>query len=215
MDAPATAQHPVVNILGDRVALGPIHRHHLPLLYRWLNDFEVAYTLSQMRPLTIEFLEESYDRSSKATDRVQFTIYERTTMRPIGGINLHDISGRAATLAIVIGETDCWDKGYGTEATRLVLDYGFNTLGLHNIMLTVHGFNQRGVRAYLRAGFREIGRRREVIHRDGRLHDLIYMDCLAKEFQSPILKPRSSAHAGDPSEGSAKPPKPAADGAAD
>jgi len=215
MDAPATTQQPVVNMLGDKVALGPIDRQHLPLLFQWLNDFEVAYTLSQMRPLTIESLENSYDSSSKAADRVQFAMYERSTMRPIGGINLHDISGRAATLAIVIGEKDCWGKGYGTEATRLVLDYGFNTLGLHNIMLTVHGFNQRGILAYLRAGFREIGRRREVIHRDGRLHDLIYMDCLAEEFRGSILQQRTTAQTAGSPEESVPPSNPAMDGAAD
>ena len=42
-------------------------------------------------------------------------------------------------------------------------------------------------RAYSRAGFRVIGRRHEVVARGGRLHDLMYMDCLATEFESPAL----------------------------
>jgi RimJ/RimL family protein N-acetyltransferase len=89
--------------------------------------------------------------------------------------------------AIGIGEKDCWGKGCGTEATRLILDYGFNALGLHNIRLTVHGANERAIRAYSRAGFRVIGRRREVVMRGGRRDDLVYMDCLATEFESPVL----------------------------
>lgn len=68
------------------------------------------------------------------------------------------------------------------------MDYGFNALGLHNILLTVHSYNERGRRAYRRAGFREIGRRREVIDRGGRLHDLVYMDCLATEFQGSVVR---------------------------
>jgi diamine N-acetyltransferase len=183
------AEHgPMLNIVGDTVALGPIHRDHLPLFLRWLNDFDVLRTTHQVRPMTLEALEDSFRASATATDEVHFVIYERSTLRPIGSANLHQIRGRTATFAIAIGEKDCWSKGYGTEATRLMLDYGFNALGLHNIMLEVHSNNERGLRAYRRAGFREIGRRREAFERGGRLHDIVYMDCLASEFESPVLR---------------------------
>ena len=186
-DVPSPSEAPIINILGEKVALGPLLREHLPLNLRWLNDFEVLATTSAVRPLTPDQLETEYERGLAAKDQVHFTIYERTTLRPIGGANLHDIDTRTATFAILIGEKDCWGKGYGTEATRLVLDYGFSALGLHNIVLTVHSSNARGLRAYQRAGFREIGRRREVINRGGRLYDLVYMDCLASEFQGPSV----------------------------
>ena len=68
-----------------------------------------------------------------------------------------------------------------------MLDYSFTALGLHNIMLTVYSFNERGIRAYTRAGYREVGRRREAFRLGGRTFDVIYMDCLATEFQSPVL----------------------------
>jgi RimJ/RimL family protein N-acetyltransferase len=157
-------------------------------MLRWLNDFEVLRTMSRVRPMTLEALEGHYDRCSKADDEVHFTIYERATLRPIGVANLTGIAGRTATFAIAIGERECWGKGYGTEATRLVLDYGFNALGLHNIMLTVYSYNERGIRAYRRAGFREIGRRRQAVQLGGGLHDLVYMDCLATEFESSLLR---------------------------
>ena len=69
-----------------------------------------------------------------------------------------------------------------------MLDYGFNGLGLHNIMLTAFSFNERGLRAYTRAGFREIGRRREAFRLSGDAYDVVYMDCLATEFESPVLR---------------------------
>ncbi len=68
-----------------------------------------------------------------------------------------------------------------------MLDYGFSGLGLHNILLTVFSQNERGLRAYTRAGFRVIGRRREAYRRAGRAYDVVYMDCLATEFTSPGL----------------------------
>ncbi len=90
---------------------------------------------------------------------------------------------RTAEFGIMIGEKECWGKGYGTEATRLVLDYGFSSLGLHNIMLRAFSFNERALRAYRRAGFREFGRRREAIRLGGQAYDDVQMDCLATEFK--------------------------------
>ena len=69
-----------------------------------------------------------------------------------------------------------------------MLDYGFNILNLHNIMLKAFAYNEAGIRAYQKAGFQEIGRRREVKKINGRRYDMIYMDCLATEFDSPFLR---------------------------
>jgi len=173
---------PILTVVGERVALGPLRREHLPLLLRWLHDADFQRTTSQVRPLTLAALEQYFERASQAVDEVHFTIYERPSLRPIGGLNLTHMSARSASFSIGIGEPECRGKGLGTEATRLVLDYGFNVLGLHNIMLWVHADNEAGIRAYHRAGFREMGRRREVLEKGGRLVDVVYMDCLATEF---------------------------------
>lgn len=61
-------------------------------------------------------------------------------------------------------------------------------LGLHNLMLTVFSHNPRGIRAFTRAGFREIGRRREAKRVAGRAYDVVYMDCLATEFTGSVLR---------------------------
>ena len=55
--------------------------------------------------------------------------------------------------------------GIGTDATRLVLDWAFTMLGLHNVMLESYAFNEPAMRAYERAGFRVIGRRRDCVLR--------------------------------------------------
>ena len=130
-----------------------------------------------------------YDRAATSEDETVFTIYERTAWRPIGSTALHDINHlhRTAMFGILIGEPECRGKGYGTEATRLVLDYAFTALGLHNVMLQVFEFNLAGQRAYHKAGFRELGRRRQSHMMGGRLWDDIYMECLASEFASPVL----------------------------
>ncbi len=98
-----------------------------------------------------------------------------------------DWRGRTAGFGIVLGEADCRGKGYGTEGTRLLLDYAFTALGLHSVMLTTDSYNLAGQAAYRKAGFKEFGRRRECALLNGAYHDWVYMDCLASEFASPVL----------------------------
>lgn len=183
---------PLINIVGENVALGPLRRDLLPLYLKWVNDFEVTRATSlSMRLMTREAEEAWYEGASKdGRGGLHFTIYERASLRPIGDTNLVTIdhAHRTAGFGIMIGEQDCWGKGYGTETTALMLDYGFNALGLHNIWLSVLSENERGPRAYARAGFREIGRRREAWRLGGRVSDVVYMDCLATEFQGPLIR---------------------------
>ncbi len=108
----------MLNIVGETVALGPLSRNHLPAFFRWLNDFDVLRTTNQVRPMTMEALDDSFRESGKAADEVHFVIYERVTLRPIGSVNLTHIRGRTATFAIAIGEKDCWGKGVSPIVLR-------------------------------------------------------------------------------------------------
>src|SRR5262249_33278215 len=150
-----------------------------------------------------EGIERLYERYSKAgPDQTPFAIYERATMRPIGTAGLVSINhlNQTAELGIGIGERDCWGRGFGIEATRLVLDYAFNVLGLHNVMLRVFSYSERAIRAYRRVGFREIGRRRQAQRIGAQVYDVVLMDCLATEFDGdsalrPLLPPPADADA--------------------
>lgn len=181
---------PIVNIVGDLVALGPLRRDLLPLYHRWINDFQTLRTLGvPPRPTTLEQEQQWFERQATAEGEHPFTIYERATWRPVGNTGLHavDYRNRTAGFGIMIGEPDARGRGYGTETARLMLDFAFTALGLNNVMLTVHEYNLAGQRAYQKAGFREFGRRRECQMMGGKLWDVISMECLAREFASPVL----------------------------
>jgi diamine N-acetyltransferase len=75
----------------------------------------------------------------------------------------------------------------GIDATRLSLDWAFHILGLRNVMLETNDFNEAALRAYERAGFRLIGRRRDAVRALGRRWDSLLMDATAEEFESPRL----------------------------
>lgn len=180
----------LINIAGEHVALGPLHRDLLPLYHRWINDFSTLRTLGVFPPgpTTLE-QEAAWYEAETTSGAVGFTIYERATGTPIGNTALRavDHRTRTAVFGILIGERDARGRGFGTEATQLMLDYAFTALGLHSVMLTCAEFNTAGRRTYEKAGFREFGRRRQCRWLAGRLWDDIYMDCLATEFTSPVL----------------------------
>ena len=94
-----------------------------------------------------------------------------------------DAENGSALYHITIGEKDAWGHGYGTEATRLMLDHAFETLGLHRIGLSVFAFNERAIRAYLSCGFVIEGRAREAIWRDGRWWDEVTMSVLESDWR--------------------------------
>lgn len=187
--AQSSTRRPVLNIRGELVALGPLRRDLVPTYQRWMNDLITARNLGTSTPLTLEAEEAWYEQAAVSPQTVSFTIYELASPRPIGttqlmGINLRN---RRAEFGINIGEHDARRKGYGTEATRLLLDYAFTALGLHNVSLTVADFNPAAIRAYEKAGFREFGRRRECWLMGGKLHDEVHMQCLSTEFTGSLL----------------------------
>lgn len=187
---PNSAERPIVNVEGERVALGPLRRDLVALYHRGDNEFAALCTSGDL-PLPAAFEQTTgwYERTAVTKDDAFFTIYRRQGWHPIGRTGLHgiDFRNRTATFSISIDEPTCRGRGYGSEATRLMLDYAFTALGLHSLLLTVYEFNLAGLRAYRKAGFRECGRRRQCHLMGGQLWDEVYMDCLATEFESSVL----------------------------
>jgi len=187
-----SAYQPIYNIVGEKVALGPGDREEqIALFHRSDNDFAVTiFSGDPLRPVTRAQTEADYDHWSKEdpSRAVGFLIYDRATGTAIGAVSLRHIDPvrQTAEYGIVISDKAYWGKGYGTEATQLILDYGFTVLGLHNVLLMTYAYNERAIRAYKRAGFREIGRWREAMRIGTRRYDVLYMDCLASEFTSPL-----------------------------
>ena len=183
-------QPPIINIAGEKVALGPLHSGLIPLLVRWENDFVTAdLGGDEPRPRSPETVAAEFESliAGKRHDWIGFAIYTLPDLACIGHTNIRDYqnSHRTAEFGITIGDPQDRGKGYGTEATRLVLDFAFTVLGVHNVWLDTLAENTAARRAYARAGFKEIGRRREAHRRGPHLSDVILMDCLATEFAPP------------------------------
>lgn len=184
-----TTSAPRFFIRGKKVGLGPMRKDLLETYTRWVNNLQVTRTLGIPNiPMTVE-REQGWLDSALTSQDPLFTIYELTTKRPIGNTGLHDIdpSSGTATFGLLIGETTVWGKGFGTETARLMLNYGFDVLGLHNIDLEVFAHNPGGIKAYERAGFKKIGIRRGARKVGRDRYDILYMDAVADEIErSPL-----------------------------
>lgn len=189
----SNGSRPVVNVVGEHVALGPLRHDLIETYHRWFNDFRTLRTTGAPPvPQTLETIEALYEAiSTPAHDPhgVSFTIYRASDWAPIGSTRLLDVDFHHGTaeFVIFIGEPSERGKGYGTEATCLMLDCAFTALGLRNVLLKVYEFNLAGQHAYRKAGFREVGRRHRCHYMGGTFWDIIYMECLAEDFTSPVL----------------------------
>lgn len=176
-------------LVGDRIYLSPRNSEDVELFTQWLNDFETTDYLGRSGQLISlegerKYLEENY--AAEAT----FAIVTLDNDKMIGTVSLENINNinRTATLGIFIGDKDYRSKGYGTEAIRLILEYGFKYMNLQNIKLDLMAFNERALKCYQKCGFKEYGRRRKCKFVNGTYYDSISMDILAEEFEGDYIR---------------------------
>ena len=174
-------------IEGRTVVLRPHAAPNVAAFTRWYADPEVArLTRYQDGPMRADEVRRFFEARVTGAGSLALAIHLRETNRLIGTCAFSQLDGDngSALFHITIGERDCWGRGYGTEATALMLDHAFDTLGLHRVGLSVFAFNERAIRSYRNVGFVVEGRSREAIWRDGRFSDEIQMSVLAEEWQA-------------------------------
>lgn len=174
---------------GNGLRLRAMEKEDLPRFVRWLNDPEVRENLLIFAPISQDEEEEWYNSMMKhPKEERPLTIEVEIDGEwvPVGNIRLFnfDWQARHAEVGLFIGEKQYWSRGYGKEALRLMLSYGFDYLNLNKIYLFVYETNQRGIRAYRKFGFVEEGRLRQQVYKHGRYIDMLFMSILRSEWYS-------------------------------
>jgi len=152
---------------------------------QWMNDSEVTrYLESRYRPESIESLKEFIVKASSSRDNVFCAIVTKHDHRHIGNIKLGPIDWihRRAEVGLLIGEKDCWGKGYGTEAYRMMCEHAFLTLNLHKVTAGAYVANEGSSKALVRAGFTHEGLRKSHCFFDGDYIDLAIFGFLREDF---------------------------------
>lgn len=176
-----------VALKGRRVALTPLMVRDVPILFRWINERDQVRFNGPYRPVTEREHAAWFEEIQKQRrDTVIFGIRLLSSGRLIGSCQLHSISPvhRSAELQIRIGEAKERGRGYGTEAVRLLLDFGFRDLNLHRIHLHVWATNEVALKMYERLGFVREGVLRRAAYIDGDYLDVVVMGILLEEHLS-------------------------------
>jgi RimJ/RimL family protein N-acetyltransferase len=174
-------------LVGNKVVLRRHSPSNLRAFQRWYTDPEVArLTRYQDGPMRPEEIERFFAARVVGPDSLALAVHVKADERLVGTTAFSQLDGDngSALYHITIGEKNAWGRGYGTEATRLMLRHAFEVLGLHRVALSVFEFNERAIRSYRSCGFTVEGRSREAIWRDGRWWDEITMSLLEPEWRA-------------------------------
>ena len=180
-------------LIGDRIYLSPkgTSDEELEKFTQWMNDFEVTdYTGRTGQIVTLPGEKEYLENSAKNSENRCFNIIDLETDRLIGTLGLEHINWieRSAVLGIFIGDNNFRSNGYGTEAIKMLLEYGFKYLNLHSIRLDLLSINERAHQCYLKCGFKDTGCSREEIFLNGKYYDKLHMDVLESEFSGDFIR---------------------------
>ena len=159
-------------LIGDRIYLSPkgVSDEEITRFTEWMNDFQVTdYTGRSSQIMTWQNEKEYLENAIKNNDNKSFNIIELNSEKLIGTVGLEQLNyiARSAVLGIFIGDSNFRSNGYGTEAIKLLLEYGFKYLNLHSIRLDLLSINERAHKCYLKCGFKDTGCSREAIFTNG------------------------------------------------
>ncbi len=174
-------------IYGKRIRLRAMEEEDLPLFVVWLNDPEVTMGLSLYLPLSFQDEKawfESMHNQPQEKHPLMIEVAQDDDWVPVGncGFGSLDWRVRSAEFGIGIGAKEYWGQGYGSEATKLMLQHGFNTLNLNRIMLRVFDINPRARRVYEKVGYVYEGTMRQAHYYNGEYVDVHFMSVLRDEW---------------------------------
>lgn len=164
-------------IEGNKVLLKPINKNDTPNIIKWRNSENVRKNFIYQEELTIETHTRWLENKVNTGEVVQFIIIEKVKNLDIGSVFLRDIDTKnnKAEFGIFIGEDEARGKGLGQEATRLIVEYGFNQLKLNKIFLRVFAQNTGAIKSYEKAGFIKEGLFKEDVKINDSYYDVIFM----------------------------------------
>ena len=173
-------------LVGERVRMRGLREEDLPSLAKWeMDPGRLPMVVSLVAPRS-EAAAKEYIAKQCANDSNDLGFAIETLDDPPTLVGMIELStarpkDRCATIGIALGREHI-GRGYGTDATRVIVDYGFREMGLHRVQLEVATFNPAGIRAYEKAGFVEEGRRRDSVWHDGHWYDEVMMSILEHEW---------------------------------
>ena len=181
---------PVKFLQGENVYLRPVQPSDAPFYYASQSNEELRRLTGMKGHFTMQGLESYISRIAGDNTRADFIFCSQETDAPLGDVVLNSIDhgNRSCNMRVATFREEECGKGYGTEAIRLMLGYGFGTLNLHRIDLEVYAFNERAIRSYEKIGFKREGVKRDALYYNHQYVDAIVMSMLEDEYRELYVK---------------------------
>lgn len=171
-----------------KLVLSEIEQDDIEIMYEWFKDTEFLKFYDYVPPVSLnkEQVDEmfSYYKNSEKSKVFVIKLIENNQIIGLAGFDDIVKDNYVATLFIGLGSKDTRGKGYGMEALKHLLHYGFNDLNFHRIQLNVLEFNEAAIALYEKAGFKKEGIFREFVLRDNKRYDLLLYGLLKQEWES-------------------------------
>lgn len=182
-----TAFRPQPTLTGELIRLEPLRSTVLEDYLVAVNDPDVRRFTGTHGSFDRQQIKDWLATRPEHHDRADWAVIRRADDAFIGEVvlNEYDPVNESANYRIWLGGPALFGNGYGTEATRLAIDYAIQTIGLHRVTLGVYDFNGRARRVYEKCGFKVEGRLRESLLCDGQWFDEVLMSVLAPNRTSP------------------------------
>ena len=152
--------------------------------FHWMTDPEITqYLESRFFPISKSYLQNYVKEKREDENSVFFSIILKENHHHIGNIKLGPIDWihRLSDIGIIIGEKECFGKGYATEAIGLLIEYAFNILNLHKLTAGCYAKNKGTERAFTKNGFKIEGIRKKHLFFKGRYTDAVDMGLINKK----------------------------------
>jgi RimJ/RimL family protein N-acetyltransferase len=156
---------------------------HIEQLMQSLQNKEFMRLTGTHTTFTRAAVEHFLETLPNNNERADWAIFAKSDNTYLGEVVLNDLdeTNQSMNFRIALSSQAVVGQGFGTEATRAVVGYGFDVVGLHRISLGVFAFNPRAQRVYEKCGFRQEGVERDALLWDGQWVDQIRMAMLATD----------------------------------
>ena len=171
-------------LCGKKVDLCPVNPADIEIFKKGYNDPDVRDAMFMYFPLTTADMEKKIENMDNNEKAINFAIVDKETKQTVGHTALvhPDWVSRMMTFYIVLLDKSTWGKGFGSEATQLVVDYAFNMLNLNRVQLHVNSENEAAKAVYKKIGFQYEGNLRQAMYKNNRYYDFWLMSILSEEY---------------------------------
>ncbi len=176
-------------ITGEKIVLRALELSDIDLLYKWENDrtsWHLSNTLTPFSRFSLEQYIMSTDQDIFAVKQLRLMIDKTGTngKKCIGAIDLFefDPANKRAGIGILINENER-NKGFASESLRLLVQYCFSTLELHQLYCNIETANTGSLKLFQNQGFKIVGNKKDWIRKNNQWTDEYFLQLINQELE--------------------------------